>query len=325
VRPIAVTCAAAATYLAGCGSANEPPPAPEPAISPPLTERPAGRVVEVGAEPEGVAADPRTGLVAVGLRDPPRLVLVDGGTGRVVRRVPLPAPARHLQLSDRSRVLAPAESADVLVEVPLAVDKRSVITPVGEFPHDAAAAAGRVLVANEDEDSVTIIEGDRTTHTLEAPQGPGGVAAAGGSSVAVVGVRAHRVTLYDVIGRRKVGEATGGVGPTHVVATDGMVYVADTEGDAILVYRVRPRFEFVDRANLPGSPYGLALDRRRGLLWVTLTERNELVRYELTANAPRRVASFPTVRQPNSLAVDEHTGHVYVAGRGGSKLQILGR
>jgi DNA-binding beta-propeller fold protein YncE len=324
VRPAAITCAAAAAYVAGCGSADGPPPAPEPADSPPLSERPAGRLVEVGAAPEGVAADPRTGLVAVGLRNPDRLALVDGETGRVVRRVPLPESARHLQLSARSGVLAPAERADVLVQVPLAGGSPS-ITPVGGFPHDAAAAAGRVLVANEAEDTVTIVEGDGTTHSLEAPQGPGGVAAAGGSLVAVVGVRERRVALYDVVERRRVGEAAGGVGPTHVVATDRLAHVADTEGDAVLVYRLGPSFGFLDRANLPGTPYGLALDRRRGRLWVTLTESNELVLFELTANAPRRVASFPTVRQPNTVAVDEATGRVYVAGRGGSELQILGR
>ncbi|MDQ3934847.1 MAG: YncE family protein, partial [Actinomycetota bacterium] len=154
---------------------------------------------------------------------------------------------------------------------------------------------------------------------------PGGVAAAGGALVAVVGVRARRVALYDAVAGRKLGEASGGVGPTHAVAAGGLVYVADTEGDAILVYRLRPQFEFLDRANLPGAPYGLAIDRRRGRLWVTLTERNELIRFELTRHAPRRVASYPAVRQPNSVAVDERSGRVFVAGRGGQELQILGR
>jgi DNA-binding beta-propeller fold protein YncE len=324
VRAAVVTCATA--FLAGCGSSEEAPPAPEPVVSPPLSERPAGRLVEVGGDPEGVVADPDTGLVAVALRNPDRLVLLDGASGRRVRQVPLPESPRHLQLAPRNRVLVPAERGDVLVEVPLAGGGEPATTPVGEFPHDAAAAAGRILVGNENADTVTIIERDGAMHTLDAPQGPGGVAAVEGSSlVAVVGVRERRIALYDVAARRQAGEAEGGVGPTHAVATDGHVYVADTEGDAILKYRLRPEFGFLDRANVPGAPYGLALDRRRDHLWVTLTERNELVLFELTATAPKEVARFPTVRQPNSVAVDERSGRVYVAGRGGSELQIVGR
>ena len=323
-RPI-LAAALAVAAVAGCGSAREPPPAPEPAASPPLTERPVGRVVRVGANPEGLAADPRTGLVAVGLRNPDRLALVDGETGRAVRSVPLPESPRHLQLGPAGSVLVPAERANALVEVPLPGGGPRVVTRVGRFPHDAAAAGGRVLVANEHADTVTIVEHGRAGRTLGAPRQPGGVAAAGGPLAAVVGVRARRIALYDVVAGRKLGEATAGVGATHVVAAGGLVYVADTEGDAILVYRVRPKLAFLDRANLPGAPYGLALDRRRGRLWVTLTERNEVIRYELTHHAPRRVASYPTVHQPNSVAVDERTGRVYVASRTGSELQILGR
>jgi hypothetical protein len=55
-RAIALVLALAG--LAGCGSVTairDLPPAAEPARSPPLTQRPAGRVVPVGAEPDGVA------------------------------------------------------------------------------------------------------------------------------------------------------------------------------------------------------------------------------------------------------------------------------
>jgi hypothetical protein len=322
-RPI-LTAAAGAAAFVGCGSLDELPPAPEPATSPPARELPSGRVLRVGANPEGLAADPRTGIVAVGLRNPDRLALVDGESGRVLKTVWLPESPRHLQLSGSGGVLVPAERADALVEVSLPRGELRV-TPIGRFPHDAAAVGDRIVVANEHADTVTVLERGRVVHTLNAPRQPGGVAAAGRSLAVVVGVRARRVALYDVAAGRRLGEATAGVGGTHVVAAGGLVYVADTEGDAILVYRLRPRFEFLDRANLPGAPYGMALDRRRKRLWVTLTERNEVVRYELTEHAPRRIASYPTVRQPNSVAVDEASGRVYVAGRTGSELQILGR
>ena len=61
------TLLALATFLfapLGCGAEQDaaqkkPPPAPEPAEAPPLEEKPAGRVVEVGSAPEGIVADPR--------------------------------------------------------------------------------------------------------------------------------------------------------------------------------------------------------------------------------------------------------------------------
>src|SRR5918997_6082580 len=113
--------AATVIILAGCGSIDavgDLPLAAEPAASPPLERRPAGRVVAVGNRPEGIVADPVTGLVAVGLREPDRLALVDGETARVMRRVGLPGAPRHLGLAaPGGPVLVPAEPADRLVEV----------------------------------------------------------------------------------------------------------------------------------------------------------------------------------------------------------------
>ena len=64
--------------------------------------------------------------------------------------------------------------------------------------------------------------------------------------------------------------------------------MTDTEGDAILVFEAGPEPRLLDRANLPGSPYGIAIDNRRGRLWVTQTARNRVVEYELTDLAPKR-------------------------------------
>jgi DNA-binding beta-propeller fold protein YncE len=128
-----------------------------------------------------------------------------------------------------------------------------------------------------------------------------------------VGVRANQLRLYDARSLRGMGEVGVGIGPTHVVSDgDRHMFVADTRGDAIIFLRTRPRFEVRSRQALPNSsPYGLAYDRERDELWVTSTERNRVVRFR----GRKRVDSFPTVRQPNSVAVDERTGRVFVAGR----------
>jgi hypothetical protein len=103
-------------------SAPDFPPAAEPAVSPVPTEAPAGEVVDLGTGggPEGMVADPVTGLVAIALRQPNRLVLVDGRTGKVTRTVPVPGAARHLQLAaPGGPVLVAGEDTDVLAQVTL--------------------------------------------------------------------------------------------------------------------------------------------------------------------------------------------------------------
>ncbi|MBA2345974.1 MAG: YncE family protein, partial [Rubrobacter sp.] len=146
-----------------------PPPAPEPTRSPPLKEKPAGRVVTLGSSPEGVVADPVTGLVAIGLPNPDRLALVDGGSGEVVRRVKLPESPRHLDLAaPGGPVLVPAERSGSLVRIGLPGGKILSETPVGKFPHDAASAPnGRIFVGNEFGNTVSVVEDDRVIKTLE--------------------------------------------------------------------------------------------------------------------------------------------------------------
>ena len=79
-----------------------------------------GKVIEVRSGPEGVVADPETGLVAVGLRNPNELALVDGDSGKVVRKVGLQGYPRHLGLAGPGGpVLVPAELSDSLIQVSL--------------------------------------------------------------------------------------------------------------------------------------------------------------------------------------------------------------
>jgi sugar lactone lactonase YvrE len=180
-----------------------------------------------------------------------------------------------------------------------------------------------VFVGDEFGGTLSVVEAGRRLRQVPAPLQPGGVAAfrAPGGPVAVVGVRERAVALYDVEGRELAREPAG-IGPTHVEAGDGgRLYVADTDGEAVLLFRTRPRLELVRRVALPGRPYATALDRRRGKLWVTLTGTNRAV--QLTAEVlVQRQREFPTVRQPNSIAVHEPSGRVFVASRTDGTLQV---
>jgi hypothetical protein len=112
----------------------------------------------------------------------------------------------------------------------------------------------------------------------EAPRSAQSASIDGGRTLARLLPRERALELYDARTRRRTARAPAGVGPTHVACLQrAWCYVTDTQGDALLVFRRTERLELVRRYYLPGGPYGLALDERRRLLYVTLPGRNELV------------------------------------------------
>jgi DNA-binding beta-propeller fold protein YncE len=316
----------AALALAGCGggsssTATGPRRAAEPADSPPLAAPPAGRSAAVGREPEGVAWDADAGLVAVGVRAPAALAFVDPRTLRVVGRVPLPEPPRHLAYDPAARtVLVPAEAADELLTVrPAGIVTR---TKVGTHPHDAAATGEDVFVADEHSDQVSVVRHGRVLRTLAAPHQPGGIAAVSGRWLALVAVSARVLEVYGAHSLAPLASLAAGVGPSHIVARAGYAYVADTQGDRIITYRFGRHPRLVSRTTAPGTPYGLAVDAARGRLWVTLTATNRLAEFDLRP-LPHRVATYPTLRQPNSVAIEPRTGDAFVAGRDAGQLERI--
>jgi DNA-binding beta-propeller fold protein YncE len=319
----------AALALAGCGEAERerpapprlpfPPQAQEPATSPRPTEKPAGRVVRVGARPEGVAVDPGSGLAALATAD--GVTLVDASSGAVRRRVPLPAPARHLSLArPGGPFLVPLEDADQLAEV--TPQGRVRLTLAGGHPHDATAAGEDIYVGDEFGGTLSVLRDGELRGRITVDVQPGGVAAVG-DYVAVVSVRAYTLELVRRADLARLGAQSAGYGPSHVVADRaGRLYVADTRGGGISVFETEPRLRFIARVATPGSPYGLAVDDERGRLWVTLTARNRVAEITL-GERPRVRRTLPTVRQPNSVAVDPRSGRVLVASRSDGTLQLF--
>lgn len=307
-------------------AADKPPPPPEPAEAPAPDKKPAGKVVEVGSSPEGIVADPQTGLVAVALRNPNELALVDGESGETVRKVELPESARHLGLAGPGGpVLVPAEGSDSFVRVGLPGGEILSETPVGDFPHNAAATPdGRIFVVNEKANTASIIEDGRKVETVETDLKPGGVAVTESGLVGVIGVQGLTLEVFEADTLDSLGRVDAGEGPTHVKAgPENRFYVTDTRGDAVFVYGARPQPEQLDRVSLPGSPYGIAVDPRRGHLWVTLTAKQRVVQFALEGDGLREIARYPTVRQANTVAVDPASGRVFVTGKAEGKLQIL--
>lgn len=329
-----------ASCVSACGSAtiHELPPAAEPARAPAPTTPPAGKVLRVGGNPEGVVIDPRSHVAAVALRDPDRLRLIPlthDGSGALARTrdVGLPGAPRHLQLratDARSQVLVPAETARRALVVDVPSGRVSATVPTGDHPHDLTAIAGdRLAIGDERANTMTIASATTgaVERTVSVATQPGGLATLrGGRLLLVVSVRERVLELFDAITLERRARIPIGVGPTHVVcAPDGPCFVADTEGDALLVVRVGTdgrSLRLTRRVYLAGAPYGIAIDDRRKRLWVTLTARNELV--ELPAHGrPHVLQRYPTVQQADTVAVDTGTGDVVVTGRRHGELQVL--
>ena len=254
------------------------------------------------------------------MRQPAQVVFVDPESLKVTRRVALPAPPRHLAYDAAAgTVLVPAESANEL----LVVRPSGVVTAtkVGIHPHDATSVGGNVFVADEHSDQMTVLRKGHVVKTLHTPHQPGGIAAAKGRWVALVAVSARVLQIYGVHSLKPVASLPAGVGPSHIVTSPKAAYVADTQGDGILVYDIGRHTTEVGRVSAPGTPYGLAYDHDR--LWVTETANNRLAEYSTVGKLPRLIATYPTLRQPNSVAVDGRTGQVFVAGRDAGRIERI--
>ncbi len=315
----------ASLAVAGCGSASvrDLPPAAEPRDSPPPAVSPDGTQIVVGGSPEGLAFDRASGTLAVGLRDPDGVALVDAATGRLEHTVALPANPRHAAAGG-GVFYVPAEAAGQLYAIRARDGRVLWHTPVGPFPHGVAALPGGAVVGTERGNQIVFARAGHVSARVPVAVQPGGVAAVGAAGrVAVVSVRERVMELYSAIGSHpRVASAPAGVGPTHVVAAGNLAFVADTQGDALLVYKLAPQLVIVNRLRLASGPYGIAIDPARRRVWVSLTGTNRLAEVSATAH-PRLLAEFATVRQPNDVAVDSQTGRVFVAGTAGRSVQVL--
>ncbi len=155
------------------------------------------------------------------------------------------------------------------------------------------------------------------TKVVGAPIQPGEMASSPDGSVMItVGVRGRRITAYRNDGSI-IGSANCGAGPTHAVTgADGLYWVVDTNGGAILGFRVDGHGPHqVARIPVGAKPYGIAYDESRSTLWVTLTASNQLVGLHLKGTLVATRTEYDTVRQPNTDAVDAGTGTLVVTDR----------
>jgi DNA-binding beta-propeller fold protein YncE len=305
--------------------ADNLPPPPEPQNAPPQSRPLPGRIVPVGASPEGVVVDAVTRTVAVAKRRPNELILLNADTGQIVNRVGVPGFARHLQLAaPGGPILVPVESMNALIRVDLPSGYPEPLIFTGTVPHDAAQAAnGAVFVANELGGTVSVLKGDQIVKVFTDSVQPAGLAPVG-NAMGLIDVRENELTVYDAADLTIIGSVPAGTGPTHLVADKhGRMIAADTRGDAVRVFEPLPTPREVASVAQPGGPYGITYDPTRDRLWVASSGTNEVVGYDMTNATPREVQRYPTVQNPYSLGVDASSGRLFVAGVTGGVVQIM--
>lgn len=336
---LAVVCAAVLATVAGCvGGANapeQPAPAPTGTSTPPppaeALEAPEVNAAKVpgevlrlpGGAPKGAVVDSKSKLLAVALRDPARIALLDTRT-RELRTIPSPGAARHLAVGVPGELLVMGENTDILARIALPSGKVIQKTKVGNNPHDAAQVGNTVFVANEFGGSVSVVRDGRTVAKIGRFVQPGGVSATAGR-VAVVDVRANKLHVIDARTLRRVEVLPAGKGPSHVRPVGGgRVIVADTRGNAVRLYDLTGKPRQLSTLQLSGRPYGLAADAKRGVAYVTLSTSNKVVRVQVEPDGSMSVKRvLPTVQQPNSVTVDTSTNTVYVIGKADGTVQVI--
>ncbi|EWM09917.1 lipoprotein [Kutzneria sp. 744] len=200
-----------------------------------------------------------------------------------------------------------------------AVDK--ITLPGG--PVAANTKGNQTLVALHDTKSVAVMTGDKTDRTIT------GLASADqalpvddGKAVVLDRLRTAVFDLDPAAGTVGAGLRAGDGATNAVTDKYGRVLVTDSRGGELLVYKPDTLVE-LQRYPVAGGPYGIAYDPHRDLAWITLTAVNQVVAYDVAGGEPVERHRVPSVRQPNSVAVDPSTGRVLVASADGGGVQVI--
>lgn len=303
----------AVLVLGGCGShpfdsADPPTIAPAtPADSPPVSAAPAGVV-----RPSG--CDARDILVAEGTL----VILCPDGLTRLGGAPPiaLPGPASAMTGDGHGHVYVAARGGYLDVDLAAGRATQVPVSAGTDFTAIARLGAGRLVLGGADGAVYLLADGAVTRRNKVAVRVDD--LAVQDDTILVLDRSQTSVIALNARGDRRQS-LRAGFGAT-TLATDpiGVVLAADTGGGQLLVYGVDPLI-LRQAYPVPHAPYGVA--GSTGLAWVSQTETNTVVGYELNTGIPVEKVRYPTVRQPNLLAFDDASGTLYVVGE--SAVQII--
>ncbi|WP_028477846.1 hypothetical protein [Nocardia sp. CNY236] len=320
------TCAALGVLatLMGCSSPIGEPDLPTrqpatPAIAQEATTAPAGRVLAIDPI-MALESDPASGLLAT----------VDGAVLTVVDPEALTPAVRTVALPARATALAPGRPGEMLVAAPgrvvrvdLASGDLEEVVVDGDVRSVRAHDAGGLLVGTADGRVLLVDAAGTVTASASGLVSADELAEIDGT---VTVLDRHQTAIFEVkLDKGRLGLALrAGDGAVKMIGdARGRFVVTDTAGGELLVYTSAP---LVLRQRFPvnSSPYALAYDRRSDTVWVTCTQRNEVVGFDLSTGIPKEVGRYATVRQPNSVTVQHSTGDLFIGSATGDGLQRIG-
>nr|WP_232327011.1 hypothetical protein [Mycobacterium sherrisii] len=325
--------------VTGCSSnpLDTTPPTVEaarPAVSPPAAVPPAGTVRPLPGHPSAAAFDEDTHqlviLVPGADARAPATVAVLGSAPRA-RVIALPGPATALTGDGHGAAYLAARGGYFRVGVSTGRTTRVAVADFAnvDFTAIAQRADGKLVLGSA----------DGTLFTLAAHPGDAGTATVEnrnkifarvdwlvtqGNTTVVLDRGQTSVTTIGPDGRAAQSLRAGEGATTMAADGLGRVLVADTRGGELLVYGCcAPRTPLILRQAYPvrQSPYGLA--GSRALAWVSQTESNMVIGYDLATGIPVEKVRYPTVQQPNSLAYDEAADTLYVVSGSGAGIQVI--
>lgn len=335
--PTALVGVAALILLAGCGTspdtdnlATRDPATAAP--SPTGTARPAGDVVALASPLRALLTEAGTGQIAaldtsetnttVFLIDPATLTRTgpNGALDPDVRTLSLPAHGASLAQGKPGELLIPAPNR--IYRVDIAARNVSDVAIDGDARSVQRRDDGTLLVGTADGKVRTLSPEGKVVKTVTGLASADALALTEGH-VSVLDRRQTSVTEIE-LGKDDLGLALrAGDGATNMIADRfGRIIVTDSAGGELLVFSAGP---LVLRQRFPvnSSPYALAYDQRSDTVWVTCTQSNEVVGFDLSTGIPTEVGRYPTVRQPNSVTIDQRTGDMFVGSAVGDGLQRI--
>jgi DNA-binding beta-propeller fold protein YncE len=321
--------------MTGCSSnpLETPPPtieAAQPALSPPVSQNPAGAVRPLAGRAAAAVFDGGTHQLVVLT---PGSVTVFGAGQVPPREIALPGPATALTSDGSGTAYVAGRGGYVVVD--LSADHRAQVNQVNiadaqgtEFTAIARRADGKLVLGSAD--------GAVYTLASDAPAGTAATAnrikifarvdalATQGNTTIVLDRGQTSVTTIGPDGRAQQSLRAGEGATTLVADPRGRALVADTRGGQLLVYGCcseRTPLILRQAYPVPQAPYGLA--GSRDLAWVSQTASNMVIGYDLSTGIPVEKVRYPTVQQPNSLAFDDATDTLYVVSGSGAGVQVI--
>ncbi|MCE7003966.1 hypothetical protein LWC34_14165 [Kibdelosporangium philippinense] len=317
------------TLLAGCSQTAEPHDDLQvtdnlavavPATSP-ASSAPTGTVIPLADKITSIVAVPQARTIAVATANPALLLLNLDDPNAPARSVPMPGPVTSISALPDG-VLASIASTKQVLTVPLP-GATSTTLQVANAPGSAAVSGDRTIVPLTDGKAVDVLRGGVVEKKISGSMFSADQVLLTGQNVVVLD--RLRTALFDIDladGKVGAGQRAGQGAGNATTDRYGRVLVTDTRGGALLAFTTNPVM-LKQRYPVPGTPYGIAYDSKRDLAWVTLTERNEVVGYNVAGGEPRETHRFATVVQPNSVTVDPDSGRVFVASATGGGVQVM--